>query len=140
VYCYSLPILVGLVMATPLDWSRTFLQLGIGYLVLLPCQAFGLIGQALRHFSFDYGSLTATGLAAEGFAEQAQAGGTAAAAWMDAALKAHALTEGAVGVWYQFGNLILPPISAVIIWILFNRRFIEALTGRTVEPPAAPAV
>lgn len=140
VYCYSLPILVGLVMATPLTWGRTFLQFGVGYLVLLPCQAFGLIGQVLRHFSFDYGSLTATGIAAEGYAEQAQSAGTAAAAWIDAALKSHGLTEGAVGIWYQFGNLILPPISAVIIWILFNRRFIEALTGRTAEPPPAPVV
>ena len=30
-YCYGLPILVGLVMATPLTWARTFAQIAIGY-------------------------------------------------------------------------------------------------------------
>src|SRR5205823_6198771 len=66
VYCYGLPILIGLVMATPLTWARTFAQLAIGYVVLLPCQVFGLMGDALRHLAFDYGSLVATGVADAG--------------------------------------------------------------------------
>ena len=140
VYCYNLPVLLGLVMATPLNWSRTFLQLGVGYLVLLPCQVFGLIGETLEHLSFHYGTLAATGIADAGFPGQAQAAGVAASNAMDALLQAHSLSAALIANWYQFGNLILPPVSAVIVWILFNRRFIEALTGRDAEPPRAPAV
>jgi hypothetical protein len=135
-YCYGLPILIGLVMATPLTWSRTFLHLGIGYLVLLPCQTFGLVGDALKHLSFDYGSLVAAGIADAGYAPLAPSAGAVAATAMDATLKAHGMTEAAIGMWYQFGNLILPSIIPVIVWVLCNRRFIEDLTGRRTEPSA----
>ena len=50
-----------------------------------------------------------------------------AQAAMTQSLATHGLTPTLVAGWYQFGYLILPPISAVVLWILMNRRFIEAL-------------
>jgi len=131
-YCYNLPILLGLVMATPLNWRLTFLQLGVGYLVLVPFQVFGVLGEVLSTLAFGAGPAVTTALATEGYAPVAASAGANAAAWMKSALSAHGLHLEAIAAWYQFGNLILPPISAAVIWILFNRRFIEAL--RYTEP------
>ena len=137
-YCYGVPILAGLVMATPLSWARTALQLAIGYVVILPCQVFGLVGDALKHLWFDYGTLVASGVADAGFKDVASAAGIAAANGAEAVLAAHGLGAAGVGLWYQFGTLIMPTIVPVVAWILQNRRFIESVTRhRWAEPVAA---
>jgi hypothetical protein len=136
-YCYGLPILVGLVMATPLTWTRTFVQCAIGYAVILPCQVFGLVGDSLKHLYFDFGSLVASGIADAGFPQLAQAAGVAAANGADAVLSAHGIGATGAGLWYQFGTLIMPTIVPVVAWILLNRVFIEAITGRRWAEPVA---
>ena len=138
-YCYGLPILVGLVMATPLTWARTFAQIAIGYAAILPCQVFGLVGDALKHLWFDYGSLVASGIADAGFRDLANAAGLDAASGAEAVLTAHGIGASGVGLWYQFGTLILPTIVPVVAWILQNRGFIEAITRhRWAEPQPMP--
>lgn len=113
-YCYGWPILLALVMATPLTWRRTFLQLGIGLLVLVPAQAFGIAGEILLQLSYNFGDE------------------------VKAAVEAAGASQYVIAFWYQFGYLILPPIVPVVAWILMNRRFIESIAGPFREP-AAPA-
>lgn len=126
-YCYSIPVLMGLSIATPISWARTGFQLALGIPILFVVQAFGVMGDVLKRIAFDLSGLVHGGLVEQGYAAVA---GIAAQNAQDAALAAlqgHGLTPAILGVWFQFGYLILPPISAVVLWILFNRRFIEAL-------------
>jgi hypothetical protein len=109
-YCYGWPILLALVMATPLTWRRTFLQLGIGLVVLVPAQAFGIAGEILLQLSYNFGDD------------------------VKAAIEAAGASQYVVAFWYQFGYLILPPIMPVVAWILMNRRFIESIAGPFREP------
>ena len=126
-YCYAIPVLMGLSIATPISWGRTGAQLAIGIPVLMLVQAFGIIGDVLKRISFDLGALVQGGLIEQGYAGVAAAAAQNAQSAASIALASHGLTPNVVGVWYQFGYLILPPVSAVVLWILFNRRFIEAL-------------
>jgi hypothetical protein len=114
-YCYGWPILIALVMATPLTWRLTFLQLGVGLLVLVPAQAFGIAGEILLQLSYNFG-------------DQVTAAVTAAGA-----------SQYMIAFWYQLGYLILPPIMPVLAWILLNRRFIESIAGPLRELPPASA-
>jgi hypothetical protein len=111
-YCYGWPILLALVMATPLTWRRTFLQLGIGLLVLVPAQAVGIAGEILLQVSYNFGDA------------------------VKAAVEAAGASQYLIAFWYQFGYLILPPIIPVVAWILMNRRFIESIAGPFREPGA----
>ncbi|MFN7552261.1 MAG: exosortase H-associated membrane protein [Pseudomonadota bacterium] len=111
-YCYGWPILLALVMATPLTWRLTFLQLGIGLLVLVPAQAFGIAGEILLQLSYNFGDPVRLAVEAAG------------------------ASQYAIAFWYQFGYLILPPIVPVVAWILMNRRFIESIAGPFREPVA----
>jgi hypothetical protein len=137
-YCYGLPVLVGLVMATPLDWKRTFAQLLGGWALLVPVQAFGLVFEAFRDVYFGLGGAVASGLVDAGYPAAASAAGQAAASAGAATLAAHGLSAELVGVAYQFAYLALPAIAPVVIWVAFNRRFIEVLTleGRPMMEPA----
>jgi hypothetical protein len=99
-------------MATPLTWRRTFLQLGIGLLVLVPAQAFGIAGEILLQLSYNFGDE------------------------VKAAVEAAGASQYLIAFWYQFGYLILPPIVPVVAWILMNRRFIESIAGPLREPNA----
>lgn len=112
-YCYGWPILLALVMATPLTWRRTFLQLGIGLVVLVPAQAFGIAGEILLQLSYNFGDA------------------------VKAAVESAGASQYLIAFWYQFGYLILPPIVPVVAWILMNRRFIESIAGPFREPAAA---
>jgi hypothetical protein len=82
-----------------------------------------------------------------GYPDAAAAAGARAAGAAQAALVAHGLGAEAIGLWYQFGYLILPPVVPVVIWILLNSRFIESLgvrlaplrgTARRRRGPSAP--
>jgi hypothetical protein len=148
-YCYGLPLLFGLVMATPLDWRRTFLQMGVGYLILLPMQVFGVVGDMLRTLAFGAGAAVQTGLAEAGYAAQAVAAGRSAENYVHAVLAARGLGLDAIALMYQFGYLILPAVVPVAVWIAFNRRFLEGILqtaepvngqpGRSAPEPAATA-
>jgi hypothetical protein len=112
-YCYGWPILIALVMATPLTWRLTFIQLTIGFFVLVPAQAFGIAGEIVLQLSYNFGDT------------------------VKAAIDANGASQYVIAFWYQFGYLILPPIVPVVAWILMNRRFIEAVARPGGEPVAA---
>lgn len=102
-YAYGVPVLIGLVMATPMTWARTFMQLAIGCAVLIPMQAFGVTTELLKIVAFETGPDGAAALAANG------------------------VSPTALALAYQFGYLILPALTPIVLWILMNRPFIEAL-------------
>jgi hypothetical protein len=110
-FCYGIPVLIGLTMATPMNWAQTFKRLALGLAVLIPLASFGVVADLLKSLAFDAG-----------------AGGTAAVA-------RHGLGLEAVALIYQFGYLILPAIAPVVVWALQNRRFIEAATHRSFAEP-----
>lgn len=136
VYCYGLPLLFGLVMATPLSWSRTALQLGVGFVVLAGVQTFGLVGEVLKTMAFGVGAAVPAALASMEFAAVAPAAGAAAEQHMFAALAAHGLSADVIALGYQFGYLVLPAVMPVALWILMNPRFLETLVGWSGEPGA----
>ncbi len=103
IYCYGIPLLIGLVMATPLTWRRTFIQFAIGFAVMYPAQVFGVVGDVLKDLAYGYGPLTKQ------------------------LIEAHGINDTVIAMWYQFGYLILPPLVPVVVWILMNRDFVEKL-------------
>ena len=138
IYCYGLPLFYGLVMATPLNWRRTFLQLGVGFVALALVQTFGLTGDGLKTMALGVGPGVESALTSMQFAAVAPAAGAAATAHMHAALALHGLTPDGIILFYQFGYLVLPAVTPVALWIVMNSRFLEVLVGWR-EPEAVPA-
>lgn len=138
VYCYGMPLLYGLVMATPLNWRRTFLQLGIGFAVLTLVETFGLVSEILKTMAIGVAPALTAALQ-EGFPAVASQAGAVAQANMQAALAGHGLSPTAIALAAQFGYLVLPAVTPVALWILMNRRFLETLVGWTGEPEAVGA-
>lgn len=103
IYGYSIPVLVGLVMATPLSNRRRALQVGIGLVVLLGVQTFGTVFDVLKSIGLQAGQ--------EGARAIAEAG----------------LSPNMIAFCYQFGYLVLPAITPVILWVMFNQPFIQSL-------------
>jgi len=112
IYGYALPLLVGLVMATPLAPRQRLLQCAVGVPLIWMAQAFGAICESLKAVAIDAGPLAA---------EAAQRAG---------------LSPDLIALGYQFGYLILPSLLPAVLWIAGNRGFIEALTGRRAAEPA----
>ena len=115
IYAWCLPLFAGLVMATPVSARRRLLQFAIGLPVLWLVASWGAIFDVLKLLMFNAGPLGQSALAARG------------------------LSPDAVGLGYQFGYLILPAVTPVALWILLNRRFLEALLGWREEPEAVAA-
>ncbi|NCT66787.1 MAG: hypothetical protein GXC76_03980 [Rhodanobacteraceae bacterium] len=110
VYAYSLPLFSGLAMATPLSSRRRLVQMALAFALIWLCQAFGMVGEALKALAFDAG--------AEGAAAIASVG----------------LPPDAIAFVYQFGYLILPAVVPAALWIGLNRDFIERLVRAGGEP------
>jgi len=103
IYGFCIPVLTGLVMATPLSSARRALQISGGVIILLGVQAFGTIFDVLKSIGLQAG--------AEGANVIAQAG----------------LSPNLIAFCYQFGYLVLPAITPVILWVMFNQPFIQSL-------------
>src|SRR5699024_5826603 len=108
-YGYSLPLFFGLMMATDLPPVQRLWQALVALPVLWLAQVFGLVGGALKIFLFDSGPAGAA---------------TAAAAGVSTEL---------VALFYQFGYLILPAVTPVVLWVLLNRGFIDSLGAGAVK-------
>lgn len=111
-YGYSLPLFFALMMALDLTPGKRLLQCATALPVLWLAQTFGMVSGALKSLQFDSGP--------QGAALAAQAG----------------LSADVVALCYQFGYLILPAVTPVVLWVLLNRRFLETL-GRADGEPAA---
>ncbi len=114
VYAWSLPLYVGLAMATPLTTARRAMQFAVAFAAIWCAQAFGIVAEALKTIAFESG-----------------------AAGVEAIAQAH-LEPNVIAVAYQFSVLILPAVLPVVLWVAFNRAYIEQLVRRGGEP-SSPA-
>jgi hypothetical protein len=112
VYGYSLPLFIGLVLATPLSARARLLQCAVGVALIWIAQAFGAVSESLKTVALDAGPLGA---------EAVQHAG---------------LSLNLIALCYQFGYLILPSLLPAVLWIVGNRSFIGALTQRDGTEPA----
>lgn len=103
-YTYNLPLLVALLYAAS-DKYFTFTRLAAIYLLLLPFQLWGVSFDFLSQLVFHAGPDVARQVGIEGLGREL------------------------VALGYQFGYLMLPPISAAAIWFLLNRDFVMELLG-----------
>jgi len=103
IYGYALPLFAGLVLATPLAPRQRVLQIVGGGVLIGLAQTFGVIAESLKAVGLDSG-----------------------AAGIDA-LRRAGLAPEAIALSYQFGYLILPALVPAVLWIVFNRPFIESL-------------
>ncbi len=102
IYGYGLPVIAGLALATPNSIGTRWRQIAIGAVVIWLVQLNGVVWDVLQYVN--------TGLD----------GGTAAIA-------KHHLSPTFLALMYQFGYLILPPLTPVLLWALMNRKFIDNL-------------
>ena len=102
IYGYGLPVIAGLALATPNSIGTRWRQIAIGAAVIWLVQLNGVIWDVLQYVN--------TGLD----------GGVAAIA-------KHHLSPTFLALMYQFGYLILPPLTPVLLWALMNRKFIDNL-------------
>lgn len=138
IYAYGVPLFLGLVMATPMSWARTFAQAGLGLLVLTLAETFGVGTRVLFDIAFGAGPGVVAGLAEQGVANAA-AIGASAEAFVRTALEGHGLPLNLVALLYQFGYLVVPAVVPVVLWIALNRRFLETLVGWREEPGTGAA-
>jgi hypothetical protein len=100
-YAFGLPMFAALVVAArEPGWPRV---LAIGYLVMLPFVAWGVVADFLKNVAVTAGPLVVS-----------QAGFSAT-------------QREAIVFAFQFGSLILPTVVPAAIWVLTHRPFLERL-------------
>lgn len=107
IYGYSLPLLYALILATPQPdkWYRML----IGSFLIIPTELFSMVMSVLKTLSFEVGIP---------FHQQQQLS--------DIHLELIALG-------YQAGNLIVPMVAPLIIWVALHRGFITLLVPQLIE-------
>lgn len=105
IFGYSIPLFLGLVMATPLLWRQRLLQLAIGLPVLWLGQAWGVYWDALQTLAFAGGPDGLKAVTGAGY------------------------STNLIALCYQLGALIFPAVLPILLWIGLNRSFIELLTS-----------
>jgi hypothetical protein len=113
IYGYGLALIWGLVMATPLSTRKRIVQMTLGWLAIALVQAFGCVTGGLVTAMQHLGA---------------------------AAIHEQGLSPNLLALAYQFGYLILPAVTPVVLWMMMNRPFIQQLTERAVEPVTVAAV
>jgi len=107
IYGYGVPLLFGLVMATPrLSPLRRALQMLAGYLVLVLVQVWGICWEILKDMALKTGPLAARVINDLG------------------------LSDNLIALCYQLGYLIMPAVLPLMLWILMNRRFLDQYIAR----------
>lgn len=111
-YGYCIPLFTALLLATPGLWWRKVKIWLMGLLILQLVQAWGVSFEVLKILLFDQGP-QAPGMLGYGF-----------------------LSLNGTGLAYQFGFLILPAVSPVVIWMAFHTDYLRDLApglGRTLK-------
>ena len=108
-YAFGLPLYAALVVAAREPrWPR---KLALGYLVLLPFIAWGVLADFLKNIAITSGAFVASQ--------------TGFVAWQ----------RETIAFAFQFGSLILPTVVPAVTWVLTHRAFLERLR----EPPGPAA-
>jgi len=105
VYSYGLPLLFGLVMGSDVSWRRKIGIMLLGYVTITVVQVWGVVFEALKMLSFNFGSETHQIVREAGF------------------------SDTVVALGYQLGTLILPALTPIFVWVLSNRRLVEQFVG-----------
>jgi hypothetical protein len=92
-YGYGLPLLMALLFAS--NAKRVVIKAGLGALVLLPFQLWGVCFDWLKQLAIEAGAASFSPFARE-----------------------------VIAFGYQFGNLVLPALVPVLLWMAMNRRFL----------------
>jgi hypothetical protein len=103
IYGYGLPVVVGLVMATPMRIRKRFMQVAIAAVVIWLVQTNGVVWEAIKYVMLEAGPA-----------------GTAA-------ISQHGLSPNVVAFCYQLSYLIFSSLAPVLLWVVMNRNFIEQL-------------
>lgn len=103
IYSYSLPLFTGLLLASPGSEKQKWLRWTFGAVVLLLVQAWGVSFDALKTILFNLGPDAA------------------------ALVPMGDLGKNLVALGYQFGTLILPAVTPLILWIGLHREFLNQL-------------
>jgi hypothetical protein len=102
-YSFGLPLFAALVLAArEPGWPR---RLVVGYAVLIPFIAWGLLADFLKNVAITSGPLVASQ--------------TGFVAWQ----------RETIAFAFQFGSLILPTVVPAVVWVLTHRAFLERLRG-----------
>ena len=102
-YAFGLPLYAALVLAArEPKWPR---RLILGYAVLMPFVAWGVLADFLKNVAITAGPLVAS---QTGFLP-----------WQ----------REFIAFAYQFGTLILPTVVPAVVWVLTHRAFLERLRG-----------
>lgn len=107
IYCYSLPLLAALTLATPGDNKAQKLLWGL--LALLPTELFSMAFSVLKVLAFDVGTAF---LQQQGLDQWAADG---------------------IALGYQLGTLLLPMVAPLIIWISLHRDFFILLAPQVEQ-------
>ncbi len=100
-YSFGLPMFAALVLAArEPGWPRI---MAIGYVVLLPVVAWGVVADFLKNVAITAGPMVAS---QTGFSP---------------------LQREAIVFAFQFGSLILPTVVPAAVWVLTHRHFLERL-------------
>src|SRR5690349_10920926 len=100
-YAFGMPLYAALTLASrSTSWRR---NLALGYVVLVPCVAFGAFADFLKNVAIT---------AAPAIAAQ-----TGFAAWQ----------REAIAFAFQLGSLILPAVAPAVLWVALNQRLLAVL-------------
>ncbi len=102
-YGYSIPLYTALILATPDEERAKWIHWTIGFIVLVLAQSWGVSFDILKTLAF---RLDASLSAQLGFSS---------------------LQKELVALGYQFGYLILPAVTPLILWIGFHQEFLGKL-------------
>lgn len=103
-YAFGMPLYAALTLAARAPtWRR---NLALGYVVLVPCVAWGAFADFLKNVSIT---------AAPAIAAQ-----TGFVAWQ----------REAIAFAFQLGSLILPAVAPAVLWVALNQRLITVLRRR----------
>ncbi len=107
IYGYGVPLLFGLIMATPrLTALQRTVQMMFGYTILVLVQVWGICWEILKDMALKMGPLASRVISELG------------------------LPENLVALCYQLGYLIMPAVVPLMLWILMNRRFLDQYIAR----------
>ena len=104
-YAFGLPLFAALTLAA--REPGTLRRLAVGYVALVPFIAFGIVAEFLKSVAITGGAALAAQTGIFGWQREL------------------------VAVAYQFGALIFPATTPVIVWVLLHRAFLERLRAST---------
>lgn len=109
IYGYGLALFAAMTLATPKDESKKWRDIGIAYVIFLFVQLFGMMNKMYMDLVF---------YAPEAISKYFP--------WVSNHIDL-------LGTSYQISTIVLPPLTPLILWILFNANYMEKLVGHKLQ-------